>query len=60
MDEMGLVGYDTAVENLVNAIIIQAYKDYKRGDKEALTFLQNCELGRKVLEEEVRIYGERK
>lgn len=59
-DELGLVGYNTAVENLVNAIIIQAYNDYKRGDKEALTFLQNCELGRKVLEEEERIYGERK
>lgn len=59
-NEMGLVGYDTAVENLVNAIIIQAYNDYKRGDKEALTFLQNCEIGRKVLEEEGRIYGERK
>lgn len=59
-DEPGLVGYDTAVENLVNAIIIQAYNDYKRGDKEALIFLQNCKLGRKVLEEEGRIYGERK
>lgn len=39
-------------------IIAQAYKDYRAGDMQAKHFLESCETGRKILEMEVKIYGE--
>lgn len=39
-------------------IIAQAYKDYRAGDTSAKHFLESCEIGRRVLEMEGKIYGE--
>lgn len=44
---------------LLDAIIIQAYRDYKKGDQSAKDFLERYEIGRKILKEEERIYGKR-
>ena len=45
--------------SLLDAVIIQAYRDYKKGDQSAKDFLEHCEIGRKILKEEERIYGKR-
>ena len=45
--------------SLLDAIIIQAYRDYKKGDQSAKDFLERYEIGRKILKEEERIYGKR-
>lgn len=53
----------TSVEDgfcsLLDAVIIQAYRDYKKGDQSAKEFLERYEIGRKILREEKRIYGKR-
>ena len=48
-------GYRT----LLDAVIIQAYNDYKKGDQSAKDFLERYGIGRKILKEEERIYGKR-
>ena len=45
--------------SLLNAVIIQAYRDYKKGDQSAKDFLERYEIGRRILKEEERIYGKR-
>ena len=45
--------------SLLDAVIIQAYNDYKKGDQGAKDFLERYEIGRKILREEERIYGKR-
>lgn len=47
-------------EKLIEAVLIQAYRDYKNGDQQAKYFLETCEIGKKILREEERLYGKRK
>ena len=58
-----LVDEITSIEDgyrsLLDAVIIQAYRDYKKGDRGAKDFLERYEIGRKILKEEERIYGKR-
>ena len=50
---------DDGYRSLLDAVIIQAYRDYKKGDQSAKEFLERYEIGRKILREEERIYGKR-
>ena len=43
--------------SLLDAVIIQAYRDYKKGDQSAKDFLERYGIGRRILKEEERIYG---
>lgn len=56
-DEIASV--EDGYRSLLNAVIIQAYRDYKNGDQSAKEFLESYEIGRKILKEEERIYGKR-
>ena len=57
MDKIASV--EDGYRSLLDAVIIQAYRDYKKGDQSAKDFLESCEIGRKILKEEERIYGKR-
>lgn len=57
VDEIASV--EDGFRSLLDAVIIQAYKDYKKGDQSAKDFLESYEIGRKILKEEERIYGKR-
>ena len=57
VDEIASV--EDGFRSLLDAIIIQAYRDYKKGDQSAKDFLESYEIGRKILKEEERIYGKR-
>ena len=57
VDEIASV--EDGFRSLLDAVIIQAYRDYKKGDQSAKDFLESYEIGRKILREEKRIYGER-
>ena len=54
-----ITSQEEGFRSLLDAIIIQAYRDYKKGDQSAKDFLESYEIGRKILREEKRIYGER-
>ena len=57
VDEIASV--EDGYRSLLDAVIIQAYRDYKKGDQSAKDFLESYEIGRKILKEEERIYGKR-
>lgn len=57
VDEIASV--EDGYRSLLDAVIIQAYRDYKKGDQSAKDFLEQYEIGRKILKEEERIYGKR-
>ena len=57
VDEIASV--EDGFRSLLDAVIIQAYRDYKKGDQSAKEFLERYEIGRKILKEEERIYGKR-
>ena len=57
VDEIASV--EDGYRSLLDAVIIQAYRDYKKGDQSAKDFLERYEIGRKILREEERIYGKR-
>ena len=57
VDEIASV--EDGYRSLLDAVIIQAYRDYKKGDQSAKDFLERYEIGRKILKEEERIYGKR-
>ena len=57
VDEIASV--EDGYRSLLYAVIIQAYRDYKKGDQSAKDFLERYEIGRKILREEERIYGKR-
>ena len=57
VDEIANV--EDGYHSLLDAVIIQAYRDYKKGDQSAKDFLESYEIGRKILKEEERIYGKR-
>ena len=57
VDEIASV--EDGFRSLLDAVIIQAYRDYKKGDQSAKDFLESYEIGRKILREEERIYGKR-
>ena len=54
-----ITSVEDGYRSLLDAIIIQAYRDYKKGDQSAKEFLERYEIGRKILKEEERIYGKR-
>ena len=54
-----LTSVEDGYRSLLDAVIIQAYRDYKKGDQSAKEFLERYEIGRKILREEERIYGKR-
>ena len=57
VDEIASV--EDGYRSLLDAVIIQAYRDYKKGDQGAKDFLESYGIGRKILREEERIYGKR-
>ena len=57
VDEIASV--EDGYRSLLDAVIIQAYRDYKKGDQSAKDFLERYGIGRKILKEEERIYGKR-
>ena len=57
VDEIASV--EDGYRSLLDAVIIQAYRDYKKGDLSAKEFLERYGIGRKILKEEERIYGKR-
>lgn len=57
VDEIASV--EDGYRSLLDAVIIQAYRDYKKGDRGAKDFLERYEIGRRILKEEERIYGKR-
>ena len=57
VDEIASV--EDGYRSLLDAVLIQAYRDYKKGDLGAKAFLESYEIGRKILREEERIYGKR-
>ena len=57
VDEIASV--EDGYRSLLAAVIIQAYRDYKKGDQSAKDFLESYKIGRKILKEEERIYGKR-
>ena len=57
VDEIASV--EDGYRSLLDAVIIQAYRDYKKGDQSAKEFLERYEIGRRILKEEERIYGKR-
>ena len=56
-DEIASV--EDGYRSLLDAVIIQAYNEYKKGDQSAKEFLESYEIGRRILKEEERIYGKR-
>ena len=54
-----ITSVEDGYRSLLDAVIIQAYRDYKKGDQSAKEFLERYEIGRKILKEEERIYGKR-
>ena len=54
-----ITSVEDGYRSLLDAVIIQAYRDYKKGDQSAKDFLERYEIGRKILKEEERIYGKR-
>ena len=54
-----ITSVEDGFRSLLDAVIIQAYNDYKKGDQGAKDFLDSYEIGRKILKEEERIYGKR-
>ena len=52
-----ITSVEDGFRSLLDAVIIQAYRDYKKGDQSAKDFLDSYEIGRKILREEKRIYG---
>ena len=57
VDEIASV--EDGYRSLLDAVIIQAYRDYKKGDQSAKDFLEHYGIGRRILKEEERIYGKR-
>ena len=61
VDEIASVAsVEDGYRSLLDAVIIQAYNDYKKGDLGAKEFLERYGIGRRILKEEERIYGKRK
>ena len=54
-----IASVEDGYRSLLDAVIIQAYRDYRKGDQSAKDFLESYEIGRKILREEERIYGKR-
>ena len=57
VDEIASV--EDGYRSLLDAVIIQAYRDYKKGDRGAKDFLERYGIGKRILKEEERIYGKR-
>ena len=54
-----ITSVEDGYRSLLDAVIIQAYNDYKKGDLGAKDFLERYGIGRRILREEERIYGKR-
>ena len=54
-----ITSVEEGYRSLLDAVIIQAYNDYKKGDQSAKDFLERYGIGRRILKEEERIYGKR-
>ena len=54
-----ITSVEDGYRSLLDAVFIQAYRDYKKGDQSAKDFLERYEIGRRILKEEERIYGKR-
>ena len=54
-----ITSVEDGYRSLLDAVFIQAYRDYKKGDQSAKDFLERYEIGRKILKEEEQIYGKR-
>ena len=52
-----IASVEDGYRSLLDAVIIQAYRDYKTGDQSAKDFLERYGIGRRILKEEERIYG---
>lgn len=48
---------ETGYWALFNAMMLQAWRDYKRGREDAKHFLESCPLGQRLLETEARLNG---